>query len=275
MPSSRSRSALAGCAAALRRGAGGRAPGGSQRASSSAKPSSRSRSAIAWMRRTRSARKSSSVASSVRVGVVEPVAEDVQVLVLAVDGRELDRRRRVSMSFRAPLRAPRARRQPCRGRSARAAHARLRGPRDHLGGRAARRRNTSSATGDRTRGGLVCGHAGNPSINPITKGGTPMTTGAIIAIVVVALIIIALLAFVLPRMRARARVQKRERELQQRRERVAGEHRAEADARERQAAEAEQRARIAAARGRGRARAGRAPPGARGPARAAAWPTTS
>ena len=72
-----------------------------------------------------------------------------------------------------------------------------------------------------------------------------MTTGAIIAIVVVALIIIALLAFMLPRMRAKARVQKRERELQQRRETVAGEHRAEADARERQASEAEQRAKIA------------------------------
>jgi FtsZ-interacting cell division protein ZipA len=72
-----------------------------------------------------------------------------------------------------------------------------------------------------------------------------MTTGAIIAIVVVALIIIALLAFVLPRMRARARVQKQERELQNRRERVAGEHRAEADARKSQAAEAEQRAKIA------------------------------
>ena len=72
-----------------------------------------------------------------------------------------------------------------------------------------------------------------------------MTTGAIIAIVVVALIIIALLAFMLPRMRARARVQKRERELQQRRETVAGEHRAEAQTRERQATEAEQRAKIA------------------------------
>jgi len=73
-----------------------------------------------------------------------------------------------------------------------------------------------------------------------------MTTGAIIAIVVVALIIIAALVFVMPRMRAQARVQKRERELEQRRERVAGEHRAEADVRERQAQEAEQRARIAA-----------------------------
>jgi multidrug efflux pump subunit AcrA (membrane-fusion protein) len=72
-----------------------------------------------------------------------------------------------------------------------------------------------------------------------------MSTGAIIAIVVVALIIIALLAFVLPRMRARARVRARERELQQRREQVAGEHRAEAEQREREAAQAEQQARIA------------------------------
>ena len=68
-----------------------------------------------------------------------------------------------------------------------------------------------------------------------------MTTGAIIAIVVVALIIIAVVAFALPRMR----VQKRERELKNRRQAVAGEHRAEAETRERQAAEAEQRARIA------------------------------
>lgn len=72
-----------------------------------------------------------------------------------------------------------------------------------------------------------------------------MTTGAIIAIVVVALIVLALLAFMLPRMRANARVQKRERELQNRREQVAGEHREEADVREHQASEAEQRARIA------------------------------
>jgi hypothetical protein len=72
-----------------------------------------------------------------------------------------------------------------------------------------------------------------------------MTTGAIIAIVVVTLIVLALLAFMLPRMRAKAQIQKRERELQNRREQVAGEHRAEADASERQASEAEQRARIA------------------------------
>jgi hypothetical protein len=72
-----------------------------------------------------------------------------------------------------------------------------------------------------------------------------MSTGAIIAIVIVALIILALLAFVVPRMRARARVRARERELEQRRERVAGEHRAEAETREREAAQAEQKARIA------------------------------
>jgi multidrug efflux pump subunit AcrA (membrane-fusion protein) len=73
-----------------------------------------------------------------------------------------------------------------------------------------------------------------------------MSTGAIIAIIVVALIVIALLAFMLPRMRAKAQVQKRERELQQRRDRAAEEQRSEANARERQASEAEQRARIAA-----------------------------
>jgi FtsZ-interacting cell division protein ZipA len=72
-----------------------------------------------------------------------------------------------------------------------------------------------------------------------------MTTGAIIAIVVVALIVIALLAFMLPRMRAKSQVHKRERELQTRRDRAVEGERAEATARERQASEAEQRARIA------------------------------
>lgn len=72
-----------------------------------------------------------------------------------------------------------------------------------------------------------------------------MSTGAIIAIVIVALIILAVVAFLMPRMRRQAQIQKRERELQNRRERVADEHRAEADSRERQASEAEQRARIA------------------------------
>jgi hypothetical protein len=73
-----------------------------------------------------------------------------------------------------------------------------------------------------------------------------MTTGAIIAIVVIALIVIALLAFMVPRMRAKAEVQKRERELNERRERAAEEQRAEASARESRASEAEQRARLAA-----------------------------
>jgi hypothetical protein len=72
-----------------------------------------------------------------------------------------------------------------------------------------------------------------------------MSTGAIIAIVVVAVIILALLAFMLPRMRRNAELKKRERELHQRRERAAEEQRAEADARDRQASEAEQRAKIA------------------------------
>jgi type II secretory pathway pseudopilin PulG len=48
-----------------------------------------------------------------------------------------------------------------------------------------------------------------------------MTTGAIVAIVVIALIVLALLAFVMPRMRARSR----EREINHRREQVAGAHR--------------------------------------------------
>jgi hypothetical protein len=73
-----------------------------------------------------------------------------------------------------------------------------------------------------------------------------MSTGAIIAIVVVALIVIALLAFLVPRMRAKADMKKRERELTQRREQAAEEQRAEASARETRASEAEQRARIAA-----------------------------
>jgi FtsZ-interacting cell division protein ZipA len=72
-----------------------------------------------------------------------------------------------------------------------------------------------------------------------------MSTGTIIAIVVVALILIALVAFALPRMRRSATVKARERELGQRRERVAGEHRSVANEREREAEVAEQRAQIA------------------------------
>ena len=125
--------------------------GRSQRARRrSSKPSSRRRSAIAWMRRTRSARKSSSVASSVGVGVVEPVAEDVQVLVLGVHRRELDRGRECDVLDTRPLRAPRARRRPCRGRSAQAA-SRLRSrPARRRRPAPASRRSASSATGGRT-----------------------------------------------------------------------------------------------------------------------------
>ena len=72
-----------------------------------------------------------------------------------------------------------------------------------------------------------------------------MSTGAIIAIVVIALILLALVAFVLPRMRKNAQVRARERELGQRRERAAEEHRTEAEARRRDADMAEQRAQMA------------------------------
>ena len=72
-----------------------------------------------------------------------------------------------------------------------------------------------------------------------------MSTGLIIAIVVVALILIALFAFVLPRARKTAQVKARERELGQRREQRAEEHRAEAAERRGEAEMAEQRARMA------------------------------
>jgi FtsZ-interacting cell division protein ZipA len=74
-----------------------------------------------------------------------------------------------------------------------------------------------------------------------------MSTGAIVAIVVVALIILALLAFVLPRMRRTAEVRARERELEQRRDRVATEHQQVATERDREAEAADQRARLAQA----------------------------
>jgi len=77
-----------------------------------------------------------------------------------------------------------------------------------------------------------------------------MSTGLIIAIVVVALIAIALIAFVLPRARHRARIQARERELEQRRERAADEHREEASERSRMAERAEEKARMAEAEAR-------------------------
>ena len=72
-----------------------------------------------------------------------------------------------------------------------------------------------------------------------------MSTGLIIAIVVIALILLALFAFVLPRARKGAEVKKRERELEQRREHRAEEHRTEAAERHNQAEMAEQRARMA------------------------------
>jgi type II secretory pathway pseudopilin PulG len=71
-----------------------------------------------------------------------------------------------------------------------------------------------------------------------------MSTGLIVAIVIVALIILALL-FLLPRMRAAARHKQAERELRSRREQVAGEHREVASERETRAEEAERKARMA------------------------------
>jgi FtsZ-interacting cell division protein ZipA len=72
-----------------------------------------------------------------------------------------------------------------------------------------------------------------------------MSTGLIIAIVIVAIVLIALFAFVLPRARRTAQVRARERELEQRRERAAGEQREVADDRRRGAEMAEQKARMA------------------------------
>jgi len=74
-----------------------------------------------------------------------------------------------------------------------------------------------------------------------------MSTGAIIAIVVVALILLAIFAFVLPRARRKAQVKARERELHQRREQVADHHRTEASTREREADMAERKAQLAQA----------------------------
>ena len=71
-----------------------------------------------------------------------------------------------------------------------------------------------------------------------------MSTGLIIAIVVVALILLAVL-FLIPRMRRKAEMRKRERELANRRDAVATEHREVADSRQREAEEAERRARMA------------------------------
>jgi FtsZ-interacting cell division protein ZipA len=74
-----------------------------------------------------------------------------------------------------------------------------------------------------------------------------MSTGLIIAIIIVALLLIALFAFVLPRARRQAQVRARERELGQRRERAADEHREEAETRRRDAEMAEHKAQMAQA----------------------------
>jgi FtsZ-interacting cell division protein ZipA len=70
-----------------------------------------------------------------------------------------------------------------------------------------------------------------------------MSTGLIIAIVVVALVLIALFAFVLPRARHRSQVKARQRELEDRRDRAATEHREHADERARNAERADERER--------------------------------
>jgi multidrug efflux pump subunit AcrA (membrane-fusion protein) len=66
-----------------------------------------------------------------------------------------------------------------------------------------------------------------------------MSTGTIIAIVVIALIILAVIAFVVPRMRANSR----ERQIARRREEVAGAHREVAEERMTRAEQAERVAR--------------------------------
>jgi hypothetical protein len=71
-----------------------------------------------------------------------------------------------------------------------------------------------------------------------------MSTGLIIAIIVVALILLAVL-FLIPRMKRKAEMQKRERELANRRDAVATEHREVATSREREAEQAERKARMA------------------------------
>ena len=71
-----------------------------------------------------------------------------------------------------------------------------------------------------------------------------MSTGLIIAIVVVAVLLIGLL-MLLPRMRANARQKQAERELHSRRNQVAEEHRSAAQEREHRAEMADQKARLA------------------------------
>ena len=89
-----------------------------------------------------------------RVGVVviDPVAEDVQVVDSAVDRGQLDRGDERGSRGAAPRPAPRRRRRPCRGRSARAAPLPRRRRAATPRRRQARRRSARSATGGRTSG---------------------------------------------------------------------------------------------------------------------------
>src|SRR3954452_7998874 len=82
----------------------------------------------------------------------------------------------------------------------------------------------------------------NPTV--ANQGGSAMSTGLIIAIIVVALILLAILFFI-PRMKRQAQLKKRERELSHRREAVATEHREVADSRQREADQAARQARMA------------------------------
>src|SRR5918997_2441318 len=89
--------------------------------------------------------------------------------------------------------------------------------------------------------------SGKADLQPLVaanQGGSAMSTGLIIAIVVVALILLAILFFI-PRMKRQAELKKRERELSHRREAVATEHREVASTREREAEQAEREARMA------------------------------
>src|SRR5215210_6080254 len=88
---------------------------------------------------------------------------------------------------------------------------------------------------------------GKADLQPLVaanQGGSAMSTGLIIAIVVVALILLAILFFI-PRMKRQAELKKRERELSHRRQAVATEHREVADSRQREADQAERQARMA------------------------------
>ena len=180
-----------------------------------------------------------------RVAVVELVAEHVQVLVLAVDRRELGRGRQAH----APLRR----------RGQRLGHAvdgvvvgqrqqldaAARRERDHRGGReravGVRRVRLEIECGCR----VGCGHAGKDEGDDHSREARfEMSTGLIIAIVVIVLLLVALLVL-MPRMRAQARETKARRELDQRRQQAAGEERSRAQLRESRADDAEREARIA------------------------------